>query len=403
MRNRIIAALSEVLVVVESRERGGSLITAQAAIERSVDVMAVPGSVRNRAAAGTNQLIRDGARAGHRRRRRARRPGARHPPGRSCGLRPAPAAAGLEADVLAACRDDPRTLDEIVVGLDLPIAEAAMALARLERTGWVREAGGWFEPVVSRSRATMREYPPVRAPSRPAVGPASDDAPDAPDDGSPPGRSTPSPARCPPCRTTRWPPTPRTCAASPRGRPGPASRSRAAVKRTNLRRYLAFLTTREYARRSVARKAAALRRYFKWLVRAGHLDVDPTVGLQARGGDGRLPRVLERRDLEELLEGALPEDEPDWRRRRDDAVLEVLYGSGLRVSELCGLSADSLDLDEGAVVSGARAPSSGGSRCRRRPWRPCAAGWASATRCWPPTPTRRRRSPCCSATSGAGR
>jgi site-specific recombinase XerD len=123
-----------------------------------------------------------------------------------------------------------------------------------------------------------------------------------------------------------------------------------AVKRTNLRRYLAFLTTREYARRSVARKAAALRRYFKWLVRAGHLDVDPTVGLQARGGDGRLPRVLERRDLEELLEGALPEDEPDWRRRRDDAVLEVLYGSGLRVSELCGLGAESLDLDEAAVV-----------------------------------------------------
>ena len=52
LRNRILAALSEVLVVVESRERGGSLITAQAAAERSVDVMAVPGSVRSRAAAG---------------------------------------------------------------------------------------------------------------------------------------------------------------------------------------------------------------------------------------------------------------------------------------------------------------------------------------------------------------
>jgi DNA processing protein len=151
MRNRIIAALSEVLVVVESRERGGSLITAQAAIERSVDVMAVPGSVRNRAAAGTNQLIRDGA-----------------PPVTdvddvliALGLDtrrvgpvaydPRPLPRGLEADVLAACRDDPRTLEEIVVGLDLPIADAAMALARLERTGWVREAGGWFEPVVSRS------------------------------------------------------------------------------------------------------------------------------------------------------------------------------------------------------------------------------------------------------------
>ncbi|MET0460019.1 MAG: DNA-processing protein DprA [Ilumatobacteraceae bacterium] len=150
MRNRIIAALSEVLVVVESRERGGSLITALAAIERSVEVMAVPGSVRNRAASGTNQLIRDGAapvtgvddvlvalgldtrRAG------------------PVAYDPRPLPRGLEADVLAACRDDPRTLDEIVVGLDLPIAEAAMALARLERTGWVREAGGWFEPVVSR-------------------------------------------------------------------------------------------------------------------------------------------------------------------------------------------------------------------------------------------------------------
>jgi DNA processing protein len=154
MRNRILAALSEVLVVVESRERGGSLITARAALERSVDVMAVPGSVRNRAAAGTNQLLRDGAapvtdagdvlvalgldnrRAGM----------VRYDP------RPLPR--GVEADVLAACRDDPRTLDDVVVALDLPVATAAMALARLERSGWLRDSGGWFEPVVSWSAQT---------------------------------------------------------------------------------------------------------------------------------------------------------------------------------------------------------------------------------------------------------
>jgi site-specific recombinase XerD len=74
------------------------------------------------------------------------------------------------------------------------------------------------------------------------------------------------------------------------------------------------------------------------------------VGLQARGGDGRLPRVLDRRDLDQLLEGPLPEDEPEWRRRRDDAVLELLYGSGLRVSELCGLDHGSVDFARGAVV-----------------------------------------------------
>ncbi len=125
----------------------------------------------------------------------------------------------------------------------------------------------------------------------------------------------------------------------------------AAVRRTTVRRYLAYLTTREYARRSVARKAAALRRYFRWLVRTGRLTADPTAGLQATGGDGRLPRILDRRDLDQLLEGALPDGEPDWRRRRDDAVLEVLYGSGLRVSELCGLDVSSLELDQGAVTA----------------------------------------------------
>jgi site-specific recombinase XerD len=148
------------------------------------------------------------------------------------------------------------------------------------------------------------------------------------------------------------------------------------VRRTILRRYLAFLTTREYARRSIARKAAALRRYFQWLVRAGHLSVDPTVGLQARGGDGRLPRVLDRRDLDELLDGAMPEDEPDWRRKRDDAVLEVLYGSGLRVSELCGLDVGSLDLTRSAVTVWGK-----GSKERRVP---LSAPAVAALRAWLP-------------------
>lgn len=121
------------------------------------------------------------------------------------------------------------------------------------------------------------------------------------------------------------------------------------VKRMLLRRYVAHLTTRQYARRSIARKAAALRRYFAWLARTGRVSADPTTGLQARGGDGRLPRVLDRRDLDELLDGRVPEDEPVWRRRRDDALLEVLYGSGLRVGELCGLDVGSVDLEQGAV------------------------------------------------------
>ncbi|MGI9030095.1 MAG: tyrosine-type recombinase/integrase [Ilumatobacteraceae bacterium] len=136
----------------------------------------------------------------------------------------------------------------------------------------------------------------------------------------------------------------------------------AGVSRTMVRRYLAYLTTRQYARRSIARKAAALRRYFRWLVRTGHVPTDPTAGVQARGGDGRLPKVLDHRDLDELLTGPQADEEPEWRDRRDDAVLEVLYGSGLRVSELCGLDVSSLQLDQAAVVVWGK-----GSKQRRVP------------------------------------
>ena len=58
---------------------------------------------------------------------------------------PRPLPRGLAAEVLAVA---PCTLDAVVVQLGLSVADAAMALARLERTGWVHEAGGWFEPVL---------------------------------------------------------------------------------------------------------------------------------------------------------------------------------------------------------------------------------------------------------------
>ena len=113
----------------------------------------------------------------------------------------------------------------------------------------------------------------------------------------------------------------------------------AAVDRVLLRRYLAHLTTRRYAPRSVARKAAALRRYFGWLRRVGAIPTDPARTLRAPSGEGRLPRVLTGSELEVLLDEppVRIEDDPVERRLRDDAVLEVLYGCGLRVGELCGL------------------------------------------------------------------
>ncbi len=124
------------------------------------------------------------------------------------------------------------------------------------------------------------------------------------------------------------------------------------VDRLLLRRYVAFLGANPdgaMARRSVARHVSSLRRYFRYLRREGVLEIDPSTSLRAPAGDGRLPRVLDHADVSTLLDGPAPEDEPHWRRLRDDAVLELLYGSGMRVGELCGLQVDSLDLAAGAV------------------------------------------------------
>jgi len=129
--------------------------------------------------------------------------------------------------------------------------------------------------------------------------------------------------------------------------------SPADVDRMLLRRYVASLTTRQFAKRSIARKVAALRRYYGFLRHRGYVDVDPTVSLRAPAGPARLPRVLEHGEVSALLDGTgdvAPDDEPVWRRRRDDAVLEVLYGSGVRVGELCGLDLDALDLGGGAIT-----------------------------------------------------
>jgi site-specific recombinase XerD len=122
------------------------------------------------------------------------------------------------------------------------------------------------------------------------------------------------------------------------------------VDRLLLRRYVASLTTRRYAKRSIARKVSSLRRYFAFARRRGLVRVDPSSTLHAPSGEGRLPRVLDQDDLATLLDGPHPDDEPQWRRLRDDAVLEVLYGSGVRVGELCGLDVGSLDLAGGAVT-----------------------------------------------------
>jgi integrase/recombinase XerC len=117
------------------------------------------------------------------------------------------------------------------------------------------------------------------------------------------------------------------------------------ITRLSLRRYLAYLGTRRRASRTVARKASALRRYFEWLRRVGAVEVNPAARLAAPKGEGRLPRVVGTDDLHVLLDDppARAVNDPPEIRLRDDSVLELLYGSGLRVGELCRLDIGDVD------------------------------------------------------------
>jgi site-specific recombinase XerD len=136
------------------------------------------------------------------------------------------------------------------------------------------------------------------------------------------------------------------------GAHGPAD-----VDRIVLRRYLAYLATRRYAKATIARKAAAVRTYFSWCHRRGLIAGDPSARLSAPRPASRLPRVLGRTELQGLLEPASPAIAPvtptpvsQAMRLRDDAVLELLYGSGIRVAELCGLDLGRLDVARRLVV-----------------------------------------------------
>jgi len=123
------------------------------------------------------------------------------------------------------------------------------------------------------------------------------------------------------------------------------------ITRRHLRYYLAWLQERNYARRTIARKASALRRYFHWAERTGLISSDPTIAIQTPLGDGRLPRVLKKQELGIMLDTPRASliDDTGPRRLRDDAVLELLYGSGLRVSELCSLEVTAFDFDRSLV------------------------------------------------------
>jgi integrase/recombinase XerC len=119
-----------------------------------------------------------------------------------------------------------------------------------------------------------------------------------------------------------------------------------AVTRRDLRGFMALRLEVGDERSSLARRVATLRTYFGWLRRTGTILDNPAARLSAPSRPSRLPELVGHDQLFALLDeqwGTTPLD------RRDRAVCEVLYGAGLRVSELCGLTLDAIDWRQGQL------------------------------------------------------
>ena len=145
VRNRVIAALAEVVVVVESAEKGGSRHTVEAAMARDRPVMAVPGSVRSPVSSYTNGLLADGCHPARDAIDVLVALGLSSAPWAPADLRPAPGSE--EAPVLDALGWEPATFDELCERSGRTPGQVSVALARLQAGGWVVERAGWWEQV----------------------------------------------------------------------------------------------------------------------------------------------------------------------------------------------------------------------------------------------------------------
>ena len=108
----------------------------------------------------------------------------------------------------------------------------------------------------------------------------------------------------------------------------------------SVRAYMAMLNDKQYSKSTTARKLATLRSFYKFLVKRGHLSNNPVTAVRTPKQDKKLPKFLEYDQVTKLLETP-PTD--NWLGARDRAIMETLYGTGIRVSELVGLNIEDVD------------------------------------------------------------
>ncbi len=139
-----------------------------------------------------------------------------------------------------------------------------------------------------------------------------------------------------------------------------------------IRGFLAHLGEQQYSAATMARKIATLRSFYKWADRRGLANGNPMTAIRTPRQAKRLPKAITIEQIERLL--SAPSD-ADVLGRRDRAMLETLYSTGIRVSELVGLMVADLDLAGERSRFAARARRSASCHWARTRWPPSTATW----------------------------
>ena len=140
-----------------------------------------------------------------------------------------------------------------------------------------------------------------------------------------------------------------------------------ALDKAELKRFVMSLTREGLSPRSVSRMISSVRGFYRYLLLDGHIKSDPTSDLVSPQAGQKLPRFLTQEEVERLIEAP---DTTTPAGVRDRAMIELLYATGLRVSELIGLSTSSVDVDRGLLFCTGK-----GSKQRRVPVGRSALAW----------------------------
>lgn len=118
------------------------------------------------------------------------------------------------------------------------------------------------------------------------------------------------------------------------------------VNRDDIRNYLSFIGKFHFAKSTSARKTASLRMFFKYLYRENLTESNPVIGIKSPKRDKKLPHFLSETETEEILSGIKTNSPAGFRNK---TILELLYATGMRISELSGINFEDLNLEENEI------------------------------------------------------